>query len=80
VPWDAWKLYQSAWVDEKTGELDKEEPYLDWRTCWCIAVGTAQGPMKYYYTWEEVKAELNIPDFGDADGDLDDEDEVEEDI
>lgn len=78
VPWTAWKLHRSYWVDEKTGERDDED--LDWRTCWSIAIGLAQGPMNYYYTWEEVKATLDIPDYDKSEDDLDDEDDAEEDI
>jgi hypothetical protein len=42
--------------------------------------GLAQGPMNYYYTWEEVKARLDIPDYDKTSSDLDDEDDAEEDI
>jgi len=58
VPWHAYKYQKGSWIDENTEELAKEDPYISWRLGWKLAIGQAQGYMKYYYTWDEVKQRL----------------------
>mgnify|MGYP001427317075 CR=1 FL=1 len=58
IPWWTVRGWLTPWL-EMDGSLSKEEPWNTWAISYSIAVGTAQGKMEWYYTWEEVKASLN---------------------
>lgn len=78
IPWWTWNFKGGEWVNPDTGELAKEDPYTSWHLAWKLAIGTAQGKMEWYYTWEEVKASLGITD--DYLEDIEDDDDIEDDI
>lgn len=44
----------------RTWWYNRNDPDMDFQICWGIAVGSAQLKMKWYYTWDEIKADLEI--------------------
>lgn len=48
VPWDAWRLWlgSSGWSG------------ISWSDAWCIALGEGHERMNWFYTLEELRAEL----------------------
>jgi len=58
IPWWTVQNKLTPWREED-GSLAKEEPWNTWRVSLSLAIGTAQGKMKWYYTLEEVMKSLD---------------------
>lgn len=53
IPFDALRLW---WYNRNSNRKDGEK--LSWKHCWSIAKGSAQCPMKWYYTWDECQKRM----------------------
>jgi hypothetical protein len=69
---ESWIRYQLYETPE-----DKKKYPLSFRNIWSIQIGLAQGPMRWYYTWEEIVA--GHPDCRDEDVELMEDIEEEKD-